>query len=286
MGPATLGITVGDIPLDIENNIKRRNADITFNGYDHRWSVDGTQTDIESIALHEIGHFIGFDHPCEGLNDTNCLSPQESVLSPSYPGGLIQKLGFDDIDAVKSIYAIDSEATCEGPYGINEPCLNNCECINSLFCVPSFDVARCLQKCSSEDTTCPENFRCILNVPDLTKGLAFGICHKKQIDKKLEPGAVCETGNECASGKCLFHNSVNRSICIKNCDISKQSSCDENQFCHDEICLNKNGEEGISCENYNDEQRCSCRTVIDKKSYWLSCLLFLFFFFRLRIRNQ
>ena len=90
MGPGTLGITVADIPSDGQEQITRVNADITFNGYDHRWTVNGQATDIESIALHEIGHFIGFDHPCEDENETECLSPEERPWSPSYPGGLFQ----------------------------------------------------------------------------------------------------------------------------------------------------------------------------------------------------
>ena len=133
MGPGTLGITVADIPSDGQEQITRVNADITFNGYDHRWTVNGQATDIESIALHEIGHFIGFDHPCEDENETECLSPEESVLSPSYPGGLFQDLGQDDVNAVKYIYKTDTEATCEGPYGLYEPCFDNCECISNLI---------------------------------------------------------------------------------------------------------------------------------------------------------
>ena len=39
-------------------------ADIIFNGDDHRFSTDLTPGtfDIQSVATHEIGHFLGFDH--------------------------------------------------------------------------------------------------------------------------------------------------------------------------------------------------------------------------------
>ena len=286
MGPGTLGITVADIPSDGQEQITRVNADITFNGYDHRWTVNGQATDIESIALHEIGHFIGFDHPCEDENETECLSPEESVLSPSYPGGLFQDLGQDDVNAVKYIYKTDTEATCEGPYGLYEPCFDNCECISNLICSPANDTARCSQTCSSEQTSCPRNFVCVLSVPDATTGFTPGICVKKQIDSKLPPGAICEVGRECASGNCTVHPTINRSVCIRNCDASSVTSCENGQFCFDGTCLNKNNEQGIPCVNLEDKPGCQCGIAFHNNTKWVNLLFLLFILLPWRIRND
>ena len=81
-----------------------------------------------------------------------------------------------------------------------------------------------------------------------------GICVKKQIDSKLPPGAICEVGRECASGNCMVHPTINRSVCIRNCDASSVTSCENGQICFDGTCLNKNNEQGIPCVIWKTNQ--------------------------------
>ncbi|MBM4282392.1 MAG: matrixin family metalloprotease, partial [Deltaproteobacteria bacterium] len=78
MGPGTLGITVGDVAGQ-----NRAQADICFNGLHHQWGIR-QNTDVQSIALHEIGHFIGLDHPCDGESpaETNCNGSDRSLMTP------------------------------------------------------------------------------------------------------------------------------------------------------------------------------------------------------------
>ena len=281
MGPGTLGITVGDVPLDGEWDTKRTNADITFNGFDHIWSVNGDQTDVESIALHEIGHFIGFDHPCTNEQEVDCLSEEESVLSPFYSGGLLQTLGVDDILAAQSTYEAQNEATCEGPYGLYEPCFDNCSCIDGLYCVPVTDVARCLPTCSQSQTACPESFRCSLSVPNPTTGLSPGYCEKIQNNEGFKPGTICENGRECASGTCLTHSLIKRSICLQSCQSTQE--CSDEFFCYEGACLRKNGELGIPCPKDEEDKGCHCQ---ETKNFNSDVLVFLWTILFLRKKRK
>ncbi|MBI4576255.1 MAG: IPT/TIG domain-containing protein [Planctomycetes bacterium] len=51
-------------PISFFANGQIADADIIFNGRDHRFSTDGTPGtfDIQNIATHEVGHFLGLDH--------------------------------------------------------------------------------------------------------------------------------------------------------------------------------------------------------------------------------
>jgi len=59
------------------------------------WSLTGAGTtfDLETVALHEIGHLLGLDHSSVG----------GSVMFPNY-GGVRQNLTQDDIDGIRQLY--------------------------------------------------------------------------------------------------------------------------------------------------------------------------------------
>ena len=79
-------------------------VDIAFNGMDYDWTVfdEAVETDIQSIATHEIGHMFGLDH-----SETN-----ESVMWFQYtPGETRQReLSGDDLDAVAYLYPCSEAA--------------------------------------------------------------------------------------------------------------------------------------------------------------------------------
>jgi|GEM_PF-5749006 len=86
-----------------------RDADIIFNG-DKNWSsgsaIGSWEWDVESIALHEIGHFaIGIDHPHGNTVPTE--DDRESVVEPIPKGAKVRELFSDDEEAVLFVYGRD-----------------------------------------------------------------------------------------------------------------------------------------------------------------------------------
>ncbi|XVF60406.1 hypothetical protein PTKIN_Ptkin08bG0043300 [Pterospermum kingtungense] len=65
---------------------------------DENWSFNPTasnQFDLESVAVHELGHILGLDHS----QDPN------SIMFPSIPGGTTKRdLGQDDINGIRALY--------------------------------------------------------------------------------------------------------------------------------------------------------------------------------------
>ena len=67
-------------------------ADIVFNTY-HRWSTTGVDLDVETVALHEFGHWLSLGHS----------SVNEAIMWYQYKG-IQRTLHADDIAGIKYIY--------------------------------------------------------------------------------------------------------------------------------------------------------------------------------------
>ena len=53
-------------------------ADIVFNDY-YNWSTSGDHYDVETVALHEIGHWVGLDHSSTGIMQASYSGIQRSI---------------------------------------------------------------------------------------------------------------------------------------------------------------------------------------------------------------
>ena len=65
---------------------------------DENWSTNPTrinQIDLESIAVHEIGHILGFRHSWD---------PSSIMFAYYMPGTIKRNLGQDDIDGIRALY--------------------------------------------------------------------------------------------------------------------------------------------------------------------------------------
>ena len=251
LGPATLGVNIGNLGV-------RDSSVIVFNGFDHTWSTDDntTNTDVESIAVHEIGHWLGLDHSCNGPNETDCLPAEESVMNPQYPGGLLRALNADDIDGVRSLYPSEDESRCEGPFRQGEFCAGDCECIEGLVCQPDVEGANvCSPLCSSENAICPGGFGCVLGAQD-DEGVAEGVCVKAN-GEQFPAGAVCVNDGVCKDALCIALNTVGRSVCNVSCE--GDGECGENELCVEGNCLLNPEKVGIECPN----QFCGCSSTGD-----------------------
>jgi len=82
----TIAVTWSGINID--------EADMAFNT-NFTWSTDGKETDIETIALHELGHVAGLGHSAD----------TEAIMFAYYSAPAVQRtLAADDIAGLRSIY--------------------------------------------------------------------------------------------------------------------------------------------------------------------------------------
>lgn len=84
-------------------------ADISFNAVDYRWSVfdDQVLVDYPSIAVHEIGHFLGLGHS----------DVPGAVMRIDYEEGTtFREVGQDDIDGLAVLYPC-ADPPCLGTVG-------------------------------------------------------------------------------------------------------------------------------------------------------------------------
>lgn len=80
-------------------------ADLAINAASNPLSTSTTNVkyDLQSIVLHEVGHFIGLNHSDNG----------EAVMYASYsPGSVSRKLQADDLNALCTVYPSTRVATC------------------------------------------------------------------------------------------------------------------------------------------------------------------------------
>jgi MYXO-CTERM domain-containing protein len=253
LGPGTLGVTLGDA-----GGGKRAAADIIFNGFDSSWSVDDgpSAVDVGSIALHEIGHFIGLDHPCDGdaPNETNCNGPERSVMTPVWGGGVERQPLPDDEDGVRFLYPGDNQSSCTGPFRKGEKCNCDGDCVDGLVCAATGadDKKVCTQTCDAGNVDCGGGFVCALSAPEGNEK-APGIC-AKLVAAAAPEGAQCAIDADCASGSCKLLKSQVQRVCSLHCDADKD--CPGGETCFENFCLGAVGHE--ECPDPNAGQGCGC----------------------------
>ena len=256
LGPATLGVTIGDA----NPGSKREQADIIFNGSDSTWSTDDrpSAVDVGSIALHEIGHFIGLDHPCDGSapNETNCNGPDRAIMTPVWGGGVQRTPLPDDEAGVKNLYpaAAGDTSTCTGPFRKGEKCSCDGDCVEGLLCAGvGADQKTCAETCAADHVDCGAGFACTLDAPQGNEK-APGICVKVKDGPNKPTGAVCARSSECASGSCTLLFELARQICEVPC--GADSDCDAGGSCFKGFCLGS--ADHLACQQPPSPGGCGC----------------------------
>ncbi|MCB9727729.1 MAG: matrixin family metalloprotease [Deltaproteobacteria bacterium] len=241
-------------------------ADIAFNGYKQQWSINGDgRIDVESVAVHEIGHAFGLNHNLGPYDESDLPTMHPSVL----PNLQSRTLSADDTKAACYLYPV-AQYACAGdtdcpmilgrtssgdefysgrvkcdaatkscgaveyfPAGIaqiGEICEYDSSCVEGLRCLPWQDTAVCTGYCLVEDSGCPEDFVCapFQNVPK------YGACLPADGIPK-EPGqgpAGCVSTEVCLGGKlCLPTPTGDKKVCTELCDAGNAGSCGAGRGC-------------------------------------------------------
>lgn len=189
-GAYVLGVTT---PV-FDNYGRISEADISFNGYQTRWSVDGSATDVESVAVHEFGHFFGLQHVLggENMSDPPTMAPavdprlrtrtltndDKAGLCFLYPTTRYTCAGLSDCpklvdtnDSGEEYYT--GQLSCQnnqctgiqqlepGSKQLGERCDDPTSCIGSLFCQATNLGSYCTQQCTPNvASSCPSGFTC------------------------------------------------------------------------------------------------------------------------------
>ena len=257
LGEGTLGVTIGDA---LEGSA-RTNADIVFNGA-YTWSTDDrpSGTDVGSIAVHELGHFFGLDHPCDGSSpdETNCNGADRAVMTPVWSGDIDRAPRPDDEAGIQALYPAGDGHTssCAPPFGKGERCACDGECDQGLVCVPAAGAEKsvCTSPCAADASDCGDGYACVLDLPE-GDAPAPGVCVKAEGGEKPD-GSVCATDGECAAGTCLLNITLGRNICRRGC--TTDSDCTSGGACFDNVCLGAFAAEG-ACP-VPEEPGCACST--------------------------
>ena len=196
--PETLALTF--VFYDTSDG-RARDADIISNGVDWTWSTGGVGgtgrvADVETVLLHEVGHFFGLGH----TNDPN------AVMFPQNNAASRRQVTMDDVNGICALYPGDG-----APAPVGAPCQAPTDCASSV-CVVDGGNSYCSQQCSLEQTNnCPLDFPC--------QATAQGnFCLRPpQTDELCDQ---CQTSQQCNTGLCLSVPGYNnfRPFCTRACD--------------------------------------------------------------------
>lgn len=223
----TLALTYTFYTLDQRRAIT--DADIVANGVNWDWTTDQdaagqgqpAKVDVETVMLHEIGHFFGLDHsqdPGAAMFASNNKVLQRAPAN-------------DDVEGICALYS-NGEPLPHNPGAgsgapLGAPCLAHSNCASSV-CVsdPAYDESYCSKLCTPGGTECDSGFEC-------TPSGNQAYCLKPEpIDELCDQ---CNLHSHCASGLCAtvpFRNG-GAPFCTKPCDPTpgQPSQCPQGYQC-------------------------------------------------------
>lgn len=192
VGSSTLGLTPSWF---VDNQLTE--SKVLFNDRNYVWSVDGSDTDVGTIAVHEFGHFIGMDHYDEydGNKAQECYAPQyPSVMCSFYVSGVGRALTADDIQGVCYLYPKAGQ--------LGSQCSQNGQCSSSVCLTQE---GYCTITCQNE-AACPTGYgctdgRCLRDVPPPTCAVCGDVpCDEDSICMAASGGSFCTSYCQSNSG--------------------------------------------------------------------------------------
>ena len=265
LGSYVLGVTA---PISEGDGVLVE-ADIAFNGLHITWKTGGGKgTDLESVAVHEIGHMFGQQH--------NLGPYPPDIEKPTMHPNILPKkksrtLELDDMIGVCFLYPVDGALGCEDDadcpyimkrdsegedyYGgqfrcgeetltcddlhyypanvsqLGEFCEHSSSCVDDLFCMPWLDQGLCTTYCAVEDSECADGYYCAA----FQSWPEFGACLPTSGEIAPPSGVLpgCQSGFDCnGEDICLPSPDGAEKLCTSLCTAADPVECDEDEFCH------------------------------------------------------
>jgi MYXO-CTERM domain-containing protein len=255
----TLGVTLprNICPYGSQNFRQILDADMALNGtgaFDWSTSCSGWNcSSVLSTFVHEMGHFVGLDHPC-----TQCDWAVMSAQAYTEPEAPL----LDDQNGLRALYPGVGG-------GIGYGCDDQSDCNAGYSCILFNEASFCSQTCSGEGD-CPEGYECTdvngQNYCTFATGSLAAMVGEGEncYQRRCEEGLVCA-----GSGGSDYY-------CYRICQ--SDSDCSENQTCMDSgndesLCVSTSGDaqvgqpcgdsnlcaEGLICTGMDDNSYL-CRT--------------------------
>jgi len=230
-------------------------SDMAFNGVDFHFRAKGndgkmygcsptgaagtTCYDVEVVAVHEFGHFLGYNH----VQCTDAVMYPRAEPTSSGP----TVLSIHEQTGLCAVYPPRDQVTSKRDFG--ELCALDADCKVGLICIRSPGNANvpgyCTLACTSTDGTgglggCPVAYVCAA-LPDNSRQFCRPGVHNtgsalpqaaKQNTAPADLCAPCAGGQDCSNGLCVKGTSA--SLCTVNCNAdpaSTEAACPLGMHC-------------------------------------------------------
>jgi MYXO-CTERM domain-containing protein len=208
-------------------------ADIVMNGtdFDGQGGFDWNENSVVSTMVHEMGHGIGFGHPCSDCADFAIMSATAGFVESDTPL-------LDDEDAIRSLYPGE-------PGGIGTACSVDGDC-DANKCVTANISGTNRSFCSQ---TCTADANC-------SNGMICGDVNGEGRVCVFSNAGIADVGETCGPPGCIdecdgFDIQAGCNVCLGECfagcvpstgagcganEVCSQFSCSQNNQCTGGLC--------------------------------------------------